>query len=85
MSLGDGYLIITSPDGTVEADTLQCVHCSKHYIVKPGSGKRRGWCTLCAGATCGSVSCATCIPFERKLDMFEQRERLLQSVLGSGI
>ena len=79
--LNDGYLIITSPDGTLEADTLQCVHCNKHYIVKPGSGKRRGWCTLCSGTTCGSNLCNTCIPFEKKLDEFERREKLLRSVL----
>ena len=82
MALGDGYLIITGPDGTLERDTLQCVHCNKHYIVRPGSGKRRGWCTLCAGTTCGEEACLPCIPFERKLDAFERRERLVRSVFG---
>ena len=81
MSLSDGYLIITGPDGMIEYDTLQCVHCNKHYIVKPGSGKRRGWCTLCSGTTCGEVGCAACVPFEKKLDAQERREQLLRSML----
>lgn len=82
MGLGDGYMIITSPDGTVERDTLQCCHCNKHYIVRPGSGKRRGWCTLCGQATCGAAACATCVPFERRLERFEARERSTRSLLG---
>ena len=76
----DGYLIITGPEGTLERDTLQCVHCNKHWIVQPGSGKIRGWCTLCMGTTCGGSACAVCIPFEKKLEAQERRERLLLSM-----
>jgi hypothetical protein len=82
VALQDGYLIITGPDGTQEADTLQCCHCNAHYVVRPGSGKRRGWCALCAGTTCGKPACVPCIPFERKLDAQEARERSLRSLLG---
>jgi hypothetical protein len=72
-----GYLIISSPAGTLEADTLQCCHCNAHYVVRPGSGKRRGFCTLCSAVTCGAPACAPCVPFEKKLDEFERRERLM--------
>ena len=77
MPIGDGYLVVTGPDGMIERDTVQCVHCNAHYIVRPGSGKRRGWCTLCAGATCGKEACIPCVPFEKKLEAFEARERLM--------
>lgn len=80
MGLGDGYMIITDPAGVFEADTLQCVHCNCHYVVRPGSGKRRGWCTLCAGTTCGAAPCISCTPFEKRLDAFERRERLMNSL-----
>ena len=82
MGLGDGYLIITDPDGTIERDTLQCCHCNKHYIVRPGSGKRRGWYTLCAQATCGAEHCLPCVPFEKKLESIEARERVRRSLVG---
>jgi len=74
----DGYVLIVGPGGTVERDTLQCCHCNAHYIVRPGSGKRRGWCTMCSAPTCGKPKCAACIPFEKKLDAFERRERLME-------
>ena len=76
----DGYLVITGPQGTVERDTIQCCHCQAHYIVQPGSGKRRGWCTMCSAPTCGKPACAPCVPFEKKLDAFERREKLMQAL-----
>jgi hypothetical protein len=82
MGIEDGYLIITGPDGTLERDTVQCAHCNKHYVVRPGSGKRRGWCTMCARATCGAQKCIPCIPFERQLDLFEAKERSIRSMLS---
>jgi len=75
----DGYLIGVGEFGTVERDTLQCCHCNKHYIVQPGSGKRRGWCFNCASTTCGEEGCIPCIPFEKKLEAFEAREAALRS------
>ena len=59
-------------DGKCVADTLQCCHCNKHFIVEKGSGNRRGFCMHCMGPTCGDYLCDTCIPFEKKLDLFEK-------------
>jgi hypothetical protein len=64
-----GHIIIVQPEGPpVELDTLQCVHCMKHWRVRPGSGIRRGWCARCNGPVCGKQDCMQrCVPFEAKV------------------
>lgn len=64
-----GKIIIVDPDRPLyERDTLQCVHCMKHWIVEPGSGRQRGWCLKCSGPLCGAEKCMTrCVPFEAKV------------------
>lgn len=58
-----GHIIIVEPGvPTIERDTLQCVHCGMHWIVKPGSGRRRGWCLRCNGPHCGGEKCWECVP-----------------------
>ena len=59
-------------DGMHLADTLTCKHCGYTWIPIKGSGKTRGWCGSCGGVTCGSHKCNTCVPFEKKLDMYEK-------------
>lgn len=70
-----GFAILTGPDGTVEADSLQCGHCGRHWTVRPGSGRRRGFCTCCMRPTCGP-SCpagtAACIPQDLFLENIEK-------------
>lgn len=59
--------------GMKEADTLQCVHCSNHWIVKKGSGIVRGFCVKCDGYTCGNQqTCHECFPFEERMDLYEK-------------
>lgn len=70
-----GYLIGTGNFTTIERDTVQCVHCGMHYIVQPGSGKQRGFCLKCMGATCGQAQCHTCVTIAQRLDMHEAFER----------
>jgi hypothetical protein len=70
----DGYGVGMAFDGKIiEMDSLQCCHCNVHYHVRPGSGKQRGWCTMCSQPTCGRSACAVCVPFERKLVAQERR------------
>ena len=57
-----GYIIIDDGFTKQEYDTVQCVHCQRHWKVVPGSGRKRGWCFKCGGVTCGSKHCETCIP-----------------------
>ena len=68
-----GTLIITDPDlpHTVHKDTMQCVHCGRHWVVVPGSGRVRGWCKKCMGPHCGKT-CERCVPFEKQLEAMER-------------
>jgi hypothetical protein len=70
-----GHIIITGPGGTIERDTLQCCHCQKHWVVQPGSGRRRGFCLKCMKPTCGAEACQVCDPSEKKLERVEKAAR----------
>lgn len=59
-------------DGREVAETVMCVHCGCHWVFQKGSGRRRGWCLKCSGMTCGSKSCDTCMPLEKRLDLYDQ-------------
>ena len=59
-------------DGREVADTLTCVHCDLTWIRIPGSGRKRGWCMECGGVTCGKRECSVCMPFEKKLNLYEK-------------
>lgn len=67
----NGYGIMTGPNGIIEADTLQCVHCACHWQVKPGSGKIRGFCMRCNGPICGPKCSKKCVPAEQQLENIE--------------
>lgn len=64
-----GYLLV---DGKEVAATLQCCHCNAHWIHQKGSGITRGFCVSCMKATCGAGRCDVCIPFEKRLDLYEK-------------
>ncbi len=58
-------------DGKEIGETLQCVHCGNHWQVLPSSGRKRGWCAICHGPTCGRTVCKLHIPFAAKLEYME--------------
>ena len=60
-------------DGAHVADTQQCCHCGRHFIVRRGSGRTRGWCLCCGKVTCGAPQCDACVPTERQLLIMEGR------------
>ena len=61
-------VIITDIDGNEHhRECCHCCHCGKIWVVKPGSGKKRGFCLKCMQPTCGKQECDTCIPLEKKL------------------
>ncbi len=76
------HVTITDPDAPMqEYDTLMCMHCQAHWIVEPGSGRRRGWCNSCNGPTCGSESCATtCLHWEKMFEQIESQGRINRNV-----
>ncbi|KKN35538.1 hypothetical protein LCGC14_0782720 [marine sediment metagenome] len=57
----DGTIFVSSESGTIERDTLQCVHCGRQWTVQPGSGKRRNFCSYHSGPTCGAPACDVCL------------------------
>ena len=64
------YQIITGPSGpAMEEDQVACVHCRHPWVIKPGSGRKRGWCLKCHGITCGTGACDVCIPYEDRFDL----------------
>ena len=69
-----GHVEWTDPDGHEHGgDTLQCVHCGRHWRVHPGSGRVRGFCFKCNGPTCHNEGCSTiCQPVEKKLELWER-------------
>jgi hypothetical protein len=74
-------------DGRQVASTLQCVHCNKHWVMRPGSGITRGWCLRCSGPLCGAKHCVeTCVPFEALLDHAEgRRSRWTDTIIEEGL
>jgi len=68
-----GTLIISDPGSDrpiLETKTLQCVHCGRHWVPRPGSGITRGYCLRCNGPVCGP-GCAECVPAEQQLENIE--------------
>ncbi|MCC6419930.1 MAG: hypothetical protein IT429_16975 [Gemmataceae bacterium] len=68
-----GVLISTPVDSdrAVQRDTVQCCHCGRIWLWQPGSGRRRGFCTLCGGLTCGTGACDRCVPMEQMIENME--------------
>ena len=67
-----GFIESVGPWGElVTGDVLRCCHCSAYWVHKTGSGRRRGYCTLCDAVTCGKVGCLACVPCERRLENVE--------------
>lgn len=83
-----GYGIITycDSDKTEEVDTWACVHCQRTQdripFKSPTDDTLGRWCQTCDGPVCMDPKCARCIPFERKLEMIEARDRLARAASG---
>lgn len=73
---GTGTLSDPDAPRDVHRDFLQCVHCQGVWEVSPGSGRRRGFCTRCAGPVCGTPACGECRgPWEKRIEMIEKAGR----------
>lgn len=80
MAITDGYLIVTDVSGTVEYDTRSCPHCGGHFVIVPGSGRLRHFCTLCNAPTCDKARCYEHDPFARRLDLVESGKLPLEAL-----
>lgn len=70
----NGVIVVCDPGADrplLEVATVQCVHCSGHWVPRPGSGIERGWCMNCAGPVCGR-GCAACVPLDQMLSNIEK-------------
>jgi len=86
-----GYGVESGPDGKLvrELDSFTCFHCQKVSFVKPFEKPEDagGLCKICMRLICkwcvGRAEQAApgrgCIPFEKRLDQMEARERFLRS------
>lgn len=68
-----GVIILGSieSDKIIEQPTLSCVHCSAHWVYRPGSGNVRGFCLRCNGPVCGPTCAGKCRPVEQLLENIE--------------
>lgn len=77
----DGFARFADPDrGDTWLDTITCAHCNSiHHVKKDEPG---GFCRMCYRHTCPKAECNTdtCVPFEKKLEAFEARERFRRAV-----
>lgn len=71
----DGTIIVCSDMGTVERDTVQCVHCGCQWTIQPGSGRRRNFCEYHMGPTCGKPSCDSCLRKEHGMQIVPETDR----------
>jgi hypothetical protein len=59
-------------DGQEVGETLQCCHCGRHFVVRRGSGRIRGWCAIEGKPTCGRPECVPCVPLEKRMLQMER-------------
>lgn len=59
---------VLNSDGTQVATTTQCPHCSAHFVMVRGSGRKRGYCLNCNAVTCGAPACDVCVPVDERLN-----------------
>lgn len=75
-------MAISSPDGILEADTFTCCHCNRVVHVKPRSNPDDfgSMCRNCMKMVCKVCADRGCVPFEKKLEIMESRDRMLKSM-----
>lgn len=77
-----GYATISGPKRTVEIDTATCCHCNRVWFVRSSDGKQDlgGWCRQCSAMICSPCVGKDCIPFKKKLDLYESKQKLFREL-----
>jgi hypothetical protein len=67
--------------GTYETDTFTCCHCNRVIHVKPRTPMDEfgSMCRNCMKMVCPKCAAGACVPFEKKLEQMEHRDRMLRS------
>lgn len=68
-------------NGILERDTFTCIHCNAVVHVKPKvpMDEFGSMCRNCMKMVCPKCADGPCVPFEKKLELMEARERALRS------
>lgn len=72
----------SGPDGTKHEDFFVCFHCQYTTFVKPRQdpADTGGLCKVCMHLICAKcVVKGNCIPWEKKMEWMEARQRFLRS------
>jgi hypothetical protein len=78
-----GYACVWQPDGgMVECDTFTCSHCNSIVHVAPRASPDAfgSMCRGCMKMVCARCAGGACVPFLRKLDEMEARDRLRRAI-----
>ena len=64
-----------------EVDTFSCVHCNRVIHVKPFASMDDfgSMCRNCMKMTCPTCANGPCVPFMKKLEQIEERDRIRRS------
>lgn len=64
-----GHLLL---DGQQVADTVQCCHCGRHWVMLRGvEATLPHYCSRCDALVCDRPACRVCVPAERQLEIRE--------------
>jgi hypothetical protein len=76
----------TYPDAPTERlKTFTCSHCNNVVIIRAGATATEmgGWCGMCSKPICAAcTNNPACVPFERRCDAIEARDRLRRQLDG---
>lgn len=77
----DGLRCEEVKTSNLEIDTYSCFHCNRVIHVKPmmDPADMGGLCKICMKLICPHCLNQGCVPFEKKLEMMEDRDRTLRS------
>lgn len=78
-----GYGVIVDPEApTIEFDTFTCAHCNSISVVQPPPAPMvGGFCRMCMKNICDTCcDNPTCVPFERKLEFAERKDRFFRAL-----
>jgi hypothetical protein len=77
----DRFWCADIPAGVSEFDTFTCGHCGceRHVKAMAPMDEFGSMCRNCMKMVCPKCADGPCVPFEKKLQMIEDRERTLRS------
>lgn len=77
----DRFRCETISAGTYETDTATCGHCNsvRHIKAMRPMDEFGSFCRNCMKYTCPTCADGPCIPFEKKIEAMENRDRIRRS------